>query len=720
MIPIGDQEFAKALVRVFRVDALVPVSDDTSVREFIESHKHLPWPTIQKSLFVKTFNGGNRPTLADLVHPVHRIYDEFYKNNPNKVSRLDLWRWEDDDPLADVLLASLGAFPSVDATGMDYNRLLGDVLYGQDKQVSADGPIPGWEMARDTIDSINHAYMDRDYVIRNHSDYPGFFVGHADDFLDLVTFWNLKAADIALQFFDPRYASRFEATKQFWSNQVRSLQNPSAQKGTIALWHREERPIAEPSQFGEKLTVCGVCAQSWNGLNIRPPIMIFSREAALASVSDGHNGQRKITFSLLAKPFARAPHNYDDRFVLSIDPGVGLIGNEQETLHAPYIPELNEFYGRNVYYKWNAVRAEPESLGVVLSAGDNHISMHALDVSTLIAEMFKRVGITAKPSRAGQICRTLIRQMGGLAGCRPFKIAGVRSLIEGHKPDQSFSRSDAMQRILGIGQGRIRPLSDYQWLYIEPRPNGIELKNDAVLGYLLDKGVFRPGIEFECPGCNLTFWKSLDDVTTRLECEFCGQLFNSSRQLRDKAWAFRRSGLFGRDDHQEGAIPVTLTLQQLTLAHQLSDSFYTTAMELKFSGSQIQDCETDFVLVVNAKGDNKIQVVIGECKTRGEITTDDVDKLRRVADAFPSKQYDVYIVFSKLSDITQNEIESIKALNTLSQRRAIILTEGELEPYLPYERTAIDFEIDQTAVSFSDMARVTEEVFFKNKRKSAS
>src|SRR5208337_1889735 len=123
-------------------------------------------------------------------------------------------------------------------------------------------------------------------------------------------------------------------------------------------------------------------------------------------------------------------------------------------------------------------------------------------------------------------------------------------------------------------------LSDYQWLYIEPRETGSELKNGAVLSYLLDKGVFRAGLNFECPSCRLEFWRSLDDARSRLECEYCGHGFNAAPQLRDKAWAFRRSGLLGNDDHQEGAIPVLLTLQQLMLVHSMSHGVFTTAMKL--------------------------------------------------------------------------------------------------------------------------------------------
>jgi hypothetical protein len=37
----------------------------------------------------------------------------------------------------------------------------------------------------------------------------------------------------------------------------------------------------------------------------------------------------------------------------------------------------------------------------------------------------------------------------------------------------------------------------------------------------------------------------------------------AATQLRDRNWAYRRSGLFVREDNQGGGIPVAVTLQQL-------------------------------------------------------------------------------------------------------------------------------------------------------------
>lgn len=267
------------------------------------------------------------------------------------------------------------------------------------------------------------------------------------------------------------------------------------------------------------------------------------------------------------------------------------------------------------------------------------------------------------------------------------------------------------------GQGGDRPLSDYQWLYIEPREFGSELKNGAVLSYLLEKGVFRAGLNFQCPSCRLEFWRSLDDARSRLECEYCGHGFNAAPQLRDKAWAFRRSGLFGNYDNQEGAIPVLLTLQQLALMRG-DDRIFTTAMTLKRKSADIPECETDFVVVAERPRDHRIEIIIGEAKTRKRITADDVANLKAVADVFPKDRYDLYVVFSRLTPFSEEEVEHIKHVNGPHDRRAIMLTDRELEPYSVYDRTAKEFDVSTALMASSgDMVIATARVFFEQRKR---
>lgn len=712
IIPVDNPALAEDLAQLFRVDALVPMSDADGVKEFIEKQKHLPWPFCGDDLFVMQISGGNGPRLADISHPISRMNAQYYKNNPAPEPGLDLFEWEEDDPLADVFLCSYGAFPSSAETGIDYRGLAQAQLLGVRNVIQKGAEIQPQHPARETIASLNRYLVETHYMVRNHWDHPGFYIGEADNFSDLVNFWNLRAAAVPVQFFDPRHHDRLHAKTNYWASCIRSA--PPRQFGPqgLALWHRRERAIeGDQHYFGDDLTICSMDGPLWNGMNLKAPFMYFGESSALASVSE--NGKTiTASFALTGKPFVNERDTHDQRYVLSVDPGIVLFQNEKSTLHTPFIPQLNEFYGRNAHFIWNEARAEPNGLGIVTSVSSEHQGLRALDVPQLIAATFDTVGIEAETSRSGLVANTLIRQMGGLQGCRPFKISGVRRLIENHRPDQSFDRGCAMQTIQGqLGD---RPLSDYQWLYIEPRKIGSTLTNGAVLSYLLEKGVFRAGLKFDCPSCRLEFWLSIDDTKSRLECEYCGHEFNAGPQLRDKAWAFRRSGLFGRDDHQEGAIPVLLTLQQLVRMNGFREPLFNTAMTLKPKGAAISLCETDFVLMSSHPRNHRIQIAIGECKTRKPITAADVENLKAVADSFPSDRYDTFIVFSKLAPFTPDEIELVKSANAPHQQRVILFTDRELEPYCVYERTAREYDIRQTAVSYEDLVLVTEQVFFRN------
>lgn len=156
-----------------------------------------------------------------------------------------------------------------------------------------------------------------------------------------------------------------------------------------------------------------------------------------------------------------------------------------------------------------------------------------------------------------------------------------------------------------------------------------------------------------------------------------------------------------------------LTLQQLDTTFGSSDMLYTTAMNLKPDSSKITKCETDFVIVVPKHRDGRIQIAIGECKTRKCITADDITKLKAVAAAFPSERFDVFVILAKLAAFTSDEVKYAAALNDEFHRRAILLTARELEPYHLYDRTSEEFGIDRIAVSFEDMANITHQIYFQ-------
>lgn len=94
------------------------------------------------------------------------------------------------------------------------------------------------------------------------------------------------------------------------------------------------------------------------------------------------------------------------------------------------------------------------------------------------------------------------------------KIAGVRELIRKYSPLQEFDRTEAI-RIVGnqdptTGAPRF---ADYEDLFIEERGWSTKLKPEDVFNYLLERGVFRVGLNLTCTTCELPFWVSIDDAS---------------------------------------------------------------------------------------------------------------------------------------------------------------------------------------------------------------
>ncbi|AJR23110.1 hypothetical protein [Sphingobium sp. YBL2] len=713
IIPIDDPTEARALIDLFRVDCLYAATKSEEAAAFIESQAHLPWPDYQRRFVIDRGHIGKTSTFADLLAPTRMLFEEHYKNNPQADPLIVLHEWSEEDPLADILLATFGGLPPTEESAHDYSGLIQQYLRAPLHKLAPDMPIELPGMAQMSLASFNRLAMEQHYAVRSNHYQPGFYVGNAADFDDLVSYWNLRATDIPLIFYDPAHEGRLDHLRDQWLGRVAppagSQPSPAWRHG-IAIWSRSDPRTLELTGFGEQKMFCSVNPVIWNGLNVRAPIMVFGSESVLASVDDAKEPPT-IAFMIPNSPLKDNGGLSDQQYVVSVDPGIGLLGNERFTLHPPFLPHLNEFYGRNGVVHWNKARAEPGALGIVVGGSAHDLTIRAIETRELFEKIFKSVGISATPSPAGLVCDRLVRQMGGVDGCRVFRIGGVRDLIESYPPERSFTTSAAKQAIRAEGSNH--PLSNYESLYIEPRRSGARLTNDAVLAHLLRKEVFRPGLKLDCPSCRLEFWRSLDDVRTNADCEYCGHLFHVGPQLRNRDWAYRRSGLFGRNDNQQGALPVILTLLQLHHLHEPTSFAMSTAMSLEPNGSDIRKCETDFVFLVNRGRDHRIQVAIGECKTRHAITEDDVQNLLRVAKAFPTDRFDVFLIFSKMADFSEEEAKWIAAANDEYVRRAIMLTPRELDSWHPYERAAELFDIDRTIIDLEGMANATHRIFFE-------
>ena len=360
---------------------------------------------------------------------------------------------------------------------------------------------------------------------------------------------------------------------------------------------------------------------------------------------------------------------------------------------------------------------ELDGIGIILSVYDSNVTLHAMRARDLISKIFEIYGMETEPSRPGLIAARLIQQMGDLQKCRVFKIRGVRKLIEAYSPIQSFTRGAAIQTIRDVDHVNQKVgFAAHESLYLKPRRKERLTPEDAFT-WLIEHEVFRAGLKLKCPSCDLDFWLSLDDLGTEVACEYCGRKFNVTPQLRDRDWAYRRSGLFGRDDHQEGGIPIVLTLQQLdTILRPSMKPVYTTAQSISSKTGTVKPCETDFILLTrNHSG--RVQLVIGECKSNADIPEadlqKDLDNLMKVAGAFSASHISVYVLFSKTADFTDSELAQFRDAYKQYHYPLILLSRRELEPYEVYDWTEKELGERIRASELEGMASATTKIYLE-------
>jgi ribosomal protein S27E len=719
IIPVEktDQSYllAKSLVEVFQVDALYAVRETELVKDLIGKFPHLIWPTFDNALFTHGPDGWVAEFL-DVYHPVRNIFEEHVRDRNEPRISPTVYEWSAQDPLNDVFLATFGSYPTLDDIRKDYVDLVVKNLRGERVVLNNGDPIPN-DATRKLTPSVLSAWkMNRER--RSTRDQPGFYVGQCGDFDDIVNFWNLRAADIELIFYDPIHSMRLDSLKASHLAAIEKLPpDPSGWGNRPAVWSKNVDGL-NTANFGWNCIASRVRTDTWNAANGIPSLVYFDEHSVLASMDESRSGPPSISFQLPKKPFFTESVLSQQRVVVSFRPIVDVAMLWESTLRPPHIPELNEYYGREADLLWNQARSERDGLGVVTTVGKDHLTIRALSNRELISKIFEAFGMKAEPSRPGLVASRLIGQMGGVQGCRVFKIRGVRKLIEKYGPLESFTRSGAVQTIGQNDPETGRPNFElYQRLFIEERsePN---LRPQDAFEYLVKRGVFQVGLKVKCSNCELDSWVALDKVATEIQCELCGRTFNIASQLRDRDWAYRRSGLFGREDHQEGSIPVALTLQQFDTVFA-GDMIYSTAMNISSLSAPVSSCETDFVLIGRRNYEDRVTIAIGECKSNKEITEEDVQHLAQIADAFPPNRITTYIVFSKTSTFSPDEVARCRASQNRSQPHVILLSERELEPYWIYERTKETFEI-RHAASLADLARATHDVFFEPKLKKVT
>lgn len=722
ILVVDREEEARQLIERFRVDLIYPLGDSVEVKDFSKKFPHLTPPLYGDSIFVKDERCESFSRVLDISNAVSH-----WCNKPEwkliKDEGFRTYQWQRDDALADVFLMQFGAYPSADEIGVDYAEMIAQVAEPKVYELEPQARIPADILKHPHIAAIGRLGIQRHYTVRPGWDAPGFFVGNAADPDDIVCYWNLRACDITLWFIDPdhmdRYADLIPEFSKALQSSVGHRRHESDRR--FGVWSRRDIHNADELFGNMQMTPYRVRDHFWSGGSVSPPMMSLG-EASTLGVMGESNGTPRVSFVFANKPFDGDVHFHNQRLVASISFIGGLYGDEQNTFDVPYVPELNEFYARTLHVDYSNFRIEPERMGLVIAASDHDSFLGAMPVADLVQRIFLMAGFDAKLSNSGRIVRQLLAQLGGLQGARVFKVPGARKLLRKFGLHDTFTREVARDTIVDkTPEHRSGSFSPHVDLFLGPRPMNTKLTPPDVFSYMVDKGLFRMGVDLDCVKCGMSSWVALDALKQQAMCELCGHSYDATRQLLDSKWRFRRSGVLGAERNAQGAIPVALTLQQLgtNLDHISRPSVYSASLDLfPTADLALPKCEVDFVWLVKGWYPDPSAVILAECKDQGPINLEEfqraVDNMRRVADALPGHRFKAYVLFVKLAPFSADEIALARTLNGPYEHRVILLTARELEPYHIFERLKEAHGIKSYGGSPEELANVTAQLYFNN------
>ena len=719
---VDNLEEARQQVELFRLDVVWPLGDSQEVREFVESFPHLKPSFHGDSIFVNQAPWRGFSWVLDIFNTAAHWHT---KPEWSRFKDLGLckYQWRDDDPLADVFLMQLGRYPDAEEVGVDYHAMVTELLSPITVALQQNEPIPGDLLRRPSLSSVCRFAVERHYTVRPGWETPGFFLGSAGNLEDLTCFWNIRACDIPVWFLDTAYLPRYRDLIP----QIDAIIQETAQRSVhatadLGIWSRGD--VAQVDQLfeNERLTVHSIREGFWCGNAVVPPVMRLG-EASTLGVIGSERGVPRVNFALNDKPCNAQPQYMQQHLVASVSLIGALFGDEHHTFDVPYIPDLNHFYAQTMHFEHGKLRAEPEQVGLIINATDHDTFLNAMPVSQLIGRMFELAGYNSTLSNSGRIARQLLTQLGGLQGARVFKIPGARELLRSFGPRATFSKNVAIDTISGKTREELRgTFAAHVDLFLRPRPISQKLTPPRVFETMVDAGLFRIGMDLDCPQCGMRSWVALDALQQKISCELCGHDYDATSQLLNSEWRFRRSGVLGTERNAQGAIPVALTLQQLdaNLDRTFRSCVYSPSLDLKSRiNPQHPDCEVDFAWVQMNKYPKRTSVILGECKDRGGINPDefrrDIENLRRVSDAFPPKRFETYVAYIKLSPFTVEEIAIASALNDEHRRRVILLSSRDLEPYRLFEHAVPAGQgIDIRTGSCEGLAHITHQLYFHN------
>ncbi len=683
----GDIEEVRRVIDVYNADTIFSLDDSIDLDVLYDKYSQK-----RHAQFIGGLNvldgtwqlHGRESWCLDLINITDHIWNSrthaWPADRKGNYVKVD---WNVEDPESPLFAVLFGAFPKPNSI---FEQAFTQGLHCDQVSIDSDAVPSSIIEKRTLIELTTYKLQRRGQEARTQ----GVFVGSGSNFTDLQHYWNLRAAGIPLIFCNIDNLQRW---RNFVEVYLETLQRRLQGGSTAGDFGRYRIPIfywsvenAAIDALIDSLKIRGKTSKHnlrARAILLEPVIPFLQERRTLANVEKERSGY-EISCELPPLTFV----DPDNRRVL-LQRFVALFSATTEfafplhTIRLPAMRDLLEDFGRDILFDPHAAVLQGGSIGLITTSFSCSKRLFPISYAELMKKVLAHVKIKCEASQSGIVANTIIEQLGGLEGSRVLKIRGVRKLIKAFNANDNFDRGTALKYIRDAGG-----IDRFKSLYI----NGQPVTADLAFEMLIKKGLVRSGLDLCCVKCRLSNWIPLGRIMEAWTCEYCGETQPIATLLMGPAgkWKYRKSGLFAKDNNQEGAIPVLLTLLQVKRLLEYGGFVYSTAVKL--SGTNGVDCEVDLCILQynrheQASSDiqSKMEIGIGECKDEGGIIDEkDVQNLTKVYHRLNSKDIRCYIIFSKAADnFTAEEILLFKSLKK-DGIPLILFTNNELEPYEPY------------------------------------
>jgi len=698
----GNIEKVRYLIDKMPVDILCPIHPTSQMNELCKEFTFLQTSDAFAGhpLLVEDYPSKQHKTrLLSTKSLIEHYWNTKFKlqTSPGN-SRQRIITWDQNDTLSNLFSIIFGYFDQKLNLSTDMAKLFQKGMRAETSPIDLGGDLDS-EMSQ-----FNPPLKTTGLHLNSNQgywSYRGFYFGDPNSFRELVHYWNLRAAGHVLWFIPSGEEKRFMASSLRFIQELDALPDHDLSRArSIDIFTSkttqediDKQLLSLPSQKSKTIHRIGA--------ELEYPMLPewYLQSTRAQSVVSTEYGRHVIHITLPKMDFVVSDDTKEaEREVLLVSVGAyAEFDYPGYTLRLPNIRSLNEFFAREVVINPYDLRVQEDGFGVVIKTDEINVSVRPVSNATLINQILQYCKIQSITSQPGLLAERIIEQLGSLDDARSFMIPSLRTLLKNMRYDDDLSKSTITKALWD--EGRFARHND---LYIQRRtkPN---LNPNDVLTFLLGKNIFRIGASFECDSCKLPNWLTLKEVDDSWTCQYCGHGNNTGLHLLRKAdvWRYRKSGLFARDNNQEGAIPVILTLLMFRRTFH-SDFIYSTALNVNANGKSF---EIDFLVIKQGFMNGEIEIGVGEAKdSGGEIEQVDIDNLLNFVESVRSRGIKCYPIFAKTTDHFRPE--ELERFGKLSDEGIpfIAINNPQLDQYFPDWQTWVTDQRYRYAHSLEEMA----------------